>query len=214
MEKKSLSIIDPHDLGGSIEGLNLDEDLDVNLVSFEAAANVKWLAGPRGAIKVPFFWWRQHSSSIPLLMEIKDLIKQGKPGRRMPKEQKSLVLVEVRGKILLVLNHPSQVSLALRGHPGALPGSFEDETGILGWFLTELEKDIKVLLEKPQQPQAKSSHESLESEPEPQDEEKQKAIDEGLERLRATTRCTVQLGFHPGGPSRSSRRTRAPLSSG
>ena len=87
-----------------------------------------------------------------------------------------------QGKILLVLNHPSQVSLALRGHPGALPGSFEDETGILGWFLTELEKDIKVLLEKPQQPQAKSSHESLESEP--QDEEKQKAIDEGLERLR------------------------------
>ena len=39
-----------------------------------------------------------------------------------------------------------------------------------------------VLLEKPQQPQAKSSHESLE--PEPQDEGKQKAIDEGLERLR------------------------------
>ena len=117
-------------------------------------------------------------------MEIKDLIKQGKPGRRMPKEQKSLVLVKVRGNILLVLNHPSQVSLALRGHPGALPGSFEDETGILGWFLTELEKDIKVLLEKPQQPQTLQSQESLESEPEPQDEEKQKAIAEGLERLR------------------------------
>ena len=42
LEKKSLSIIDPHDLGGSIEGLNLDEDLDVNLVSFAAAANVIW----------------------------------------------------------------------------------------------------------------------------------------------------------------------------
>ena len=62
LEKKSLSIIDPHDLGGSIEGLNLDEDLDVSLVSFQVAANVKWLAGPRGAIKVPFFWWRQRSS--------------------------------------------------------------------------------------------------------------------------------------------------------
>ena len=37
-------------------------------------------------------------------------------------------------------------------------------------------------LEKPQQTGAKSSHESLE--PGPQDEEKQKAIDEGLERLR------------------------------
>ena len=132
----------------------------MNLVPLKVAANVKWIAGPRGAIKVPFFWWHQHSSSIPLLMEIKDLIKQGKPGRRMPREQKSLVLVEVRGKILLVLNHPSQVSLALRGHPGALPGSFEDETGILGWFFTELEKDLKVLLEKPQQPQAMSSHES------------------------------------------------------
>ena len=127
LEKKSLSIIDPHDLGGSMEGLNVDEDLDVNLVSFEAAAHVKWLAGPRGAIKVPFFWWRQHSSSIPLLMEIKDLIKQGKPRNHLqPKQQKCLVLVKVRGKILLVLNHPSQVSLALRGHPGALPGSFED----------------------------------------------------------------------------------------
>ena len=74
LKKKSLSIIDPHDLGGSIEGLNLDEDLDVNLVPLADSANVKWLAGPRGAIKVPFFWWRQHSSSIPLLMEIKDLI--------------------------------------------------------------------------------------------------------------------------------------------
>ena len=181
LEKKSLSIIDPHDLGGSIEGLNLDEDLDVNLVSFEAAANVKWLAGPRGAIKVPFFWWRQRSSSIPLLMEIKDLIKQGKPGRRMPREQKSLVLVEVRGKILLVLNHPSQVSLALRGHPGALPGSFEDETSILGWFLTELEKDIKVMQEQPEQLKALQSQDSLESEPQP--EEQKEAIVEGLERL-------------------------------
>ena len=39
MEEVRLSIIDPHDLGGSM-GLNVDEDLDVNLVSFEAAANV------------------------------------------------------------------------------------------------------------------------------------------------------------------------------
>ena len=133
---------------------------------------------------MPFFWRRQRSSTIPLLIEIKDLIKQGKPRNQLqPQQQKSLVLVKVRGKILLVLNHPSQVSLALRGHPGALPGSFEDETGILGWFLTELEKVVKVLLQKkPQQPQAMSSHESLESEPQP--EEKQKAIDEGLERLR------------------------------
>ena len=130
----------------------------MNLVSFEAAADVKWLAGPRGAIKVPFLWWRQHSSSIPLLMVIKDLSKQGKPGRRMPKEQKSLVLVEVRGKILLVLNHPNQFAMALRGHPGALPGSFEDETGILGWFLTELEKDIKMLQEKLHQPRPPDRH--------------------------------------------------------
>ena len=90
--------------------------------------------------------------------------------------------MDVRGKILLALNHPSQVSLALRDLQGTVPGSFEDETDILRWFLKELAKDIKVLLEKPQQPQAKSSHESLESEP--QDEEKQQAIDEGLERLR------------------------------
>ena len=64
----------------------------------------------------------------------------------------------------------------------------------MGWFLTELEKDIKVLLEKPQQPQAESSHQSLESEP--QDEEKQKAIDEGLERLMGPPLASIQGVLH------------------
>ncbi len=138
-------IIDPHDLSCSAEGIDVGIFLEVDLVNFSGTSNPLWLVGPHGLYHAPdVSWWREHADALPLLREIRDMIGGGKI-TRVRREEGCLVLVQVRGKTLLVACNFYGVHLALRGHPGAEPGSFEDATGILGWFLKELEKDMKAL---------------------------------------------------------------------
>ena len=174
MQPARLDLVDPYDLISTIANLNIMEPLEVNMADFDVAAEVKWLAGPRGLIELPFFWWRTHAKGIPLLMEIKDMVGKGKPrSSKIPRGNKRLALVRVREKTVLVPNDPRHGSLALKGHAGAEPGSFEDDTGVMGWFLTELDKDTKTFQEELVQSQAAASSST------PQ------AIEEGLGRLKS-----------------------------
>ncbi len=125
--------------------MDLSVDLEVNVVDFSSIACHSWLVGHHGVIDAP----SSVLCNIPLLQEIKGMIENAQP----PSENcvfESFVFVDIRGKILLVANTPHRVSLALAGHPGVEPGSFEDETGIWGWFLTELDNDIKKVKENHQ----------------------------------------------------------------
>ena len=79
-----------------------------------------------------------HSSKIPLLLEIRELIKAKKASQgsssRLPKQQDCFVLLKVRNRILCIQNSTFTMSLALTG-------SVENKTGTLDWFLKELERD-------------------------------------------------------------------------
>ena len=127
--------------------MDLSVDLEVNVVDFSSYACHSWLVGPHGVINAP----PAVLCNIPLLQEIKETIKNGQRSSALAANDiESFVFVKIRGKILLVANTSRRVSLALTGHPGVEPGSYEDQIGILGWFLTELDNDIKKVKENHQ----------------------------------------------------------------
>ncbi len=139
--KLTAHVIDPHSLGG----VDLEGEATLNAVDLSANANTTWLVGPRAPIQKKPFWWKANAGRIQTLNEIKANIKAGKPSARMPKERKSFVFVQVRGKTILVLNDPRRVLLALTCSPGAGAASWEGEEGILQWLTAELQEDIKTL---------------------------------------------------------------------
>ena len=95
--KETLQVIDPYDLGGDPQmNLDLDQNLAVDLVSFKASADVHWLMPSLG---LALRWWVLNCTQLPLLQEIKDLIKVKKLPQlpdHLPKQQCSLVLLKVR----------------------------------------------------------------------------------------------------------------------
>ncbi len=139
--------IDPHELSWGIEYIDVNFFLNVDVVNFSSVCQPGWLCGPRGLFAAPDQLWRRvHAKEIPLLREITHMIKTGNASMKS-KQHENLIVVKVRGKIFLVANTPRSVSLALTCTPEAVPGSFTDKIGMLGWFLTELDKDLKALKE-------------------------------------------------------------------
>ena len=137
MVKQTLLAIDPYGFAEGLEHLNLEEEMEADLVSFKGSAEHVWI---HQALGLPTKWWVLHSSKIPLLLEIRELIKAKKASQgsssRLPQQQGCLVLLKVRNRILFIQNSTTQMSLALAG-------SLENKTGTLDWFLKEWEKDIK-----------------------------------------------------------------------
>ena len=66
-------VIDP-ELAESLEGLALEE-MEADLVSFESSAEHWWI---HQALGLPSKWWVLHNNKIPLLLEIRELIKAKK----------------------------------------------------------------------------------------------------------------------------------------
>ncbi len=173
-------LVDPFGLSADLEGL----DMPVNVVDFSPAAKINWLFGPKGIIKAPYLCWRTNSKDIPLLQEIKAMVKQARCilGARAVRERRSLVFVSVRDKTILVANAPGRLSLALTGTPGVETGSFEDQTNIRGWFLVELDKDVKTFQCITEA--AADSDSSFTDETEPEENDMEHAIKVGLEVLK------------------------------
>ncbi len=126
-----------------------DEDAEVHVVNIGSNSKLRWLVSPTAAIKGPDNWWPSNTKNIPLLCEIRNMVRKGR--RLLPAMerggQRNLMFVEVRGVTLLVGNLVSAVSLAFKGNAGMGGGAFEKTKSVLGWFLVELSKDIKALLE-------------------------------------------------------------------
>lgn len=176
-EPKTLYLYDPYELASSSENLfQVDDELEVNLVHFKATGDLSWV---ERAFQLPLRWWSTHSREIPLLLEITELIRSKKPKGIRPKEPNTLLLVEVRERILVVGNNPGFVTLALTGHPGVPRGSFEDQSGVLMWFVEQLHKDVKVLLGRSERASGSKGPRGEE------DYEHQDLVDEGIERLQA-----------------------------
>ena len=75
MVKQTLLAIDPYGLAEGLEHLNLEEEMQADLVSFKGSAEHWWI---HQALGLPTTWWVLHSSKIPLLLVIRDIIKAKK----------------------------------------------------------------------------------------------------------------------------------------
>ena len=155
LETKTKSVLDPHhlaeDLVPHLE--NIDEEVEMSIVSFKDSADMRWFLK---ALKLGAKWRIAHCGQLPLLLEIRKIIKDQKitkgAGARLPRQSDSMVLIKVRERILFVQNISSHVALGLRGTPGATPGTLVDELGVLKWFSQELQKDVQHLQENPEKP--------------------------------------------------------------
>lgn len=139
-----MQVIDPHTLAGDLQ-LDLTEhlELEMDLVSFKASADARWICKAFGFIQR---WWLLNRSNRPLLHDLKDLIKSKKQQNTTatqsgPKYPNTIVPLKVRGKAFLMQNSHTRLILALSG-------SWEEVVGTPTWFLKELEKDLQ---NRPQQ---------------------------------------------------------------
>ena len=197
LETKTKSVLDPHhlaeDLVPHLE--NIDEEVEMSLVSFKDSADMRWFLK---ALKLGAKWWIAHCGQLPLLLEIRKIIKDQKTtkggGSRLPRQSDSMVLIKVRERILFVQNLSSCVTLGLRGTPGhgpgAPPGTQEDELGVLQWFVQELQKDVKHLQENPEKPgEDLEEEQGQQAEVEDEDDSDQLHIEECLKDLQKHPSC-------------------------
>ena len=163
--------------------LDLEEPVEISLVSFKATADMWWFLKP---LKLDSKWCKFHHGQIPLLLEIRQVIKsmKNKIGDRLPREHGSMVILKVRERILFVQYLQHIVVLGLRGTPEAPAGTPEDEIGALQWFLKELEKDIQKLLRSEEPEQDRVTNKGC-------------AQEEDQEFLKIMQDCTKNLQEHP-----------------
>lgn len=139
-EEQGLSFLDPYN-----QSNETDENLSVSLVNFKASGDMKWL---QKGLKLSSRWWVLNHHRIPVLKEILNLIRTSKPKKggagRLPKYHKSLLPLQVRGKVLWFQNDSRCVTLAVKKGQEALDD--------VQWFLQELSKDIEHLEEVPEGP--------------------------------------------------------------
>ena len=185
-QTKVCSIVDPYEL---LEGLDLDlEETEVSLVRFHGTADMGWLMK---SLDLPVKWWVYNWNRIPLILEVRELIKARK-NKRDPGIHKCLVALRIREKTLFVVNDTHTTTLGLlTGQVGEQPGSPENQAGTLLWFCDELHKDIENLPKEFQKP--------LKEDRAPP--EHQEAIKRTLDGIQAHPQCSSshyrpsRLGF-------------------
>ena len=107
MVKQTLFVID---LGWAegLEGLVLEE-MEADLVPFKSSGEHWWI---HQALDFPSKWWVLHSSNIPWLFRIRELIKAKKKAlsNRLPKQPDCLVLLNVSDRLLFLQNSTNQLN--------------------------------------------------------------------------------------------------------
>ena len=171
VEKTTLDVVDPE---GMLDDLP-DGGVSVSLVSFKATSDMHWLSQGLG---VPVKWWLRNHCKTPLVDEILKSIKNLRPTkgsqRLLRKNHTSLVPLKIRGKIILCVNSPRAVTLALQEGK---------ERDVLSWFLELLKNDVEAM-EDGSAPQVDRKF-SKTSVP----EEISKAADDAIEDLQDHLSC-------------------------
>ena len=135
VEEATCSWVDPYNLVSEPE-----EHLPVKLVAFRKILgnDMRWLADemrlPRTRITATRF------KNMPLFWEVRDLIRNKKKRNRLPARHKSLVPLEIRGRVLWFMNDSTHVTLALRDGPSAKENLRANED--LQYFVRELHQDL------------------------------------------------------------------------
>ena len=141
LEVKRCLCVNDHAIPGSGEEhllmcLGPHEDQTVRLVSFKGTQNATWLTNAQG---LPTRWWSENHHRVPILREVLELIRSGKPTKgsamRLPRQHNRLVQLNIRGRLLWFQNRSECVVLAIKDGPEGL----ED----LYFFLKELRADLQ-----------------------------------------------------------------------
>ena len=146
VETKDMFLVDPLNLAGTYS-LNLPDSTEVNLVSFKASGDMNWLCkrlqlfGGDGTKWSTGRWWAHNSIRVPLLMEIKEAIKNLKKQKKanQPTYHQCLILLEIRVQLLCVKNSSTAVTLGLTKEPGTLTVPHPDIDPLV-WFCTQVHK--------------------------------------------------------------------------
>ena len=186
VETKDMILVDPLDLADT-NSLILPDTTEANLVSFKASGDMNWLCkslqlpGGDGSKYSPGRWWAHNSIRVPLLMEIKEAIKNLKQKKKskQPTDHQCLILLEIRGQLLYVKNSSTAVTLGLTKEPGTLNVPQPDIDPLV-WFCTQLQKDIDEHLQD--KPEKKAASVPAEHE---------ERVQEVLERLKAHPQCQL-----------------------
>ena len=142
VSEKTMDLVDLHNLRDG------DHDGQVySCVSLKATAEMWWflkaLVG-QGLKTITTRWWIHQQHAIPLLMELRQAIKQGKTtsgsDRHLSRLPNAVVPVRIRDSVILVVNHSLNLTLALESGK---------EVEVLQWFLKHLTLDIKKMLAAP-----------------------------------------------------------------
>ncbi len=158
------SLPDPQNvnMGTCDMGLNIA----MNVVNFLLKANAELL------LQKPLGWWRANAQNIPLLQEIREVVKKAEEELAGARRQgQSVVFVQVRMKTILVDIEKWRVLLAVSSRQG----SSEDDIGTLEWFLGEIQQDVNKLKDDG----------NSQTKDEPETETAEMAIKVGLEHLSA-----------------------------
>ena len=136
VEEATCSWVDPYNLVSEPE-----EHLPVKLVAFRKILGngMRWLASemrlPRSRTTAARF------KNMPLFWEVRDLIRNKKKRNcRLPMRHKSLVPLEIRGRVLWFMNDSRNVTLALRDGPSDKENLRANED--LQHFVRELHQDL------------------------------------------------------------------------
>ena len=120
VETKDMDLVDSLSLADTYS-LNLPDSTQVNLVSFKASGHMNWLCK---SLQLPDGdginhsngrWWAHNSNRVPLLMEIKEAIKNIKRQKKanQPTDHQCLIIREIRGQLLYVKNSSTAVTVGL-----------------------------------------------------------------------------------------------------
>ena len=186
VETKNIMLVDPLDLADT-NSLILPDTTEANLVSFKASGDMNWLCkslqlpGGDGSKYSKGRWWAHNSTRVPLLMEIKEAIKNLKQQKKanQPTDHQCLILLEIRGQLLYAKNSSTAVTLGLTKEPGTLNVPHPDIDPLV-WFCTQLQRDIDEHLQHKPEKKAASV---------PAEHEEQ--VQEVLEKLKAHPQCQL-----------------------
>ena len=108
MLKKPLLAIDHYALA---EAEGLEDEMEADLVSFKSGAEHRWI---HQALGPPSKWWVLRSNKVPMLLEIRELIRAKKTkasSSRLPKQSDCLVRLKVRSRLIFIqkLHQPNEL---------------------------------------------------------------------------------------------------------
>ena len=166
------------DLHKVLEDKDFAEEEDFLALNLSSTGDVRFL---ENALGLTSQWWRSNGHGVPLMIEIREALQQGKPKTgsavRLPRRHKIVVALKVRNHTILAMNQSLGINLVFE---------IGTEQGQLQWFLEELTKDLEGISEEPQKKMPR-----VRKQPEDEEPSQNQNSDEDEEKTEKSIRDSV-----------------------